>query len=76
MRLDIFRRAENDGKYSYLAVPEGKYIPHEAENADWEAAARSVDVDDNQHALSQYHIEEPLEQISAKGYAITSVNKS
>jgi hypothetical protein len=76
MRLDIFQRPETDGQYSYLAVPEGKYIPHEAENVDWEAAARSVDVDDNQHALSQYHIDEPLEQIRAKGYAITSVKKS
>ncbi|MEG0885806.1 MAG: DUF6139 family protein, partial [Janthinobacterium sp.] len=29
MRVDIYRRAEHDGIFSYLAVPEGKLIPEE-----------------------------------------------
>ena len=47
MRLDIYRRAEHDGKFSYLAVPETRNIPEEATNTDWEVEARAVEVDDN-----------------------------
>src|SRR5690606_13038469 len=36
MRLDIYRRPEPEGRFSYLAVPEGKPIPQEAINTDWE----------------------------------------
>jgi hypothetical protein len=73
MRLDIYRRPEAGGHYSYLAVPEGKMIPDEATNIDWETAERSVDFDEEDDQLTQFAIEYPLEQISAKGYAITSV---
>lgn len=75
MRLDIYRRPEQGGRYSYLAVPEGKIIPDEATNVDWEAAERSMDFDTGADVLSQFAIEEPMEQISAKGYAITSTRK-
>jgi hypothetical protein len=73
MRLDIYRRPENGGYYSYLAVPEGKMLPEEVTNVDWETAERSVDVNDDDDQLTQFAIEYPFEQINAKGYAITSV---
>jgi hypothetical protein len=73
MRLDIFRRPESEGKFSYLAIPEGNNLPEEVTNIDWESTATGVDIEENQHELEQYAIHEPLEQISAKGYAITSV---
>ena len=73
MRVDIYRRPENGGRFTYLAVPEGKIIPDEATNIDWEAAERSVDLEDSADRLPQFLIDAPLEQISAKGYAITSV---
>jgi hypothetical protein len=73
MRVDIYCRDEAQGKHSYLAVPEGKPIPQEATGTDWHAEARQVEVDDDHDALPQYHIEQPLAQIGAKGYAITGV---
>jgi hypothetical protein len=73
MRLDIYRRPETGGYYSYLAVPEGKMLPEEVTNVDWETAERSIDVNDEDDQLTQFAIEYPFEQISAKGYAITSV---
>jgi hypothetical protein len=73
MRLDIYKRPENGGQYSYLAVPEGNRIPEEATNIEWETAVRSRDFDEKEDKLSEFLIEDPLEQITAKGYAITSV---
>ncbi len=73
MRVDIYRRPESGGQFSYLAVPEGQLIPDEAVSIDWEAAERSVDLEESVDRLPQFSIDDPVEQISAKGYAITSV---
>ena len=73
MRLNIFRRAENNGKFSYLAVPEGRVIPGEATNTDWEIEAQAVELDDDVDQLPNYAIEHLSEQIADKGYAMTSV---
>ena len=73
MRLDIYRRAESDGKLSYLAVPEARNIPEEATNTDWEIEVRAIEVDDNAEQLPDYDIENVSGQIDEKGYAITSV---
>ncbi len=74
MRVDIYRRAETPGAFSYLAVPEDKPIPQEAINTDWQPEARHVELDDDAEAMPTYHIDHPLQQISAKGYAITALN--
>lgn len=74
MRLDIYRRAENGGKYSYLAVPEDKNIPNEATNTDWEMEARAVEIADEADQLPDYEIEHLNEQIAEKGYAMTALH--
>jgi len=73
MRLDIYRRAEQDGKFSYLAVPEAKNIPEEATNTDWEIEARAYEVEDNADQIADFDIEHLSDQIAEKGYAMTSV---
>lgn len=73
MRLDIYQRAEHDGIFSYLAVPEGKPIPQEAINTDWQPASLALEVDEHASTLPTFHIERPLQQIGDKGYAITSL---
>lgn len=73
MRVNIYRRPESDGKFSYLAVPEGKLIPNEATNIDWETARNGVELDEGNNALTEFPIDDPLQQIHTKGYAITSV---
>jgi hypothetical protein len=73
MRLDIYRRPENDGSFSYLAVPEAKNIPEEATNTDWQIEARAVEVDDNADQLPDFDIRNLNGQIAEKGYAMTSV---
>ncbi|MBJ7313290.1 DUF6139 family protein [Rugamonas sp. CCM 8940] len=73
MRMDIYRRAEHDGVFSYLAVPEGKPIPAEAINTDWQRETSALEVDEQAAGLPTYHIDQPLEQIRSKGYAITAL---
>ncbi|MBB5608019.1 MULTISPECIES: DUF6139 family protein [unclassified Janthinobacterium] len=73
MRVDIYRRAEHDGIFSYLAVPEGKNIPEEVTNTDWQLEAQASEIEDEADALPGYHIEQPHQQIAAKGYAITGL---
>jgi len=73
MRLDIYQRAEHDGIFSYLAVPEGKPIPQEAINTDWIPTARALEVDDDAQTLPDFHIEALRQQMGTKGYAITSL---
>ncbi|OON63065.1 hypothetical protein B0920_06530 [Massilia sp. KIM] len=73
MRLDIYRRPESDGKYSYLAVPEAKNIPEEATNTDWQIEARAVEVEDDASELPDFDINNLSGQIAEKGYAMTSV---
>jgi len=74
MRLDIYRRPENEGRYSYLAVPETRNIPEEATNTDWQVEARAVEVDDNAEQLPEYEIDHLLAQIAEKGYAVTALH--
>ena len=57
MRLDIYRRPEHDGIFSYLAVPEGKPIPQEAINTDWEPEAKALEVDDDADTLPEFEAE-------------------
>lgn len=74
MRVDLYRRPESGGQYSYLLVLEGKPIPEEANNTEWEIAAEGIDVSDERQSLPEYAIEQPFRQIGDKGYAITSVH--
>lgn len=73
MRVDIYRRCESGQRYSYLAVPEGRLIPEEATNTDWETEARGLEGGARAEQLNKYAIARLEQQISEKGYAITSV---
>ena len=75
MRVDMYRRPEVDNKFSHLAVPEGKPIPQEAINVDWQAQQRGLDLDESAAQWADYGIEQPGSQIEKKGYAITSVQE-
>jgi hypothetical protein len=74
MRLDIYRRAETDGKFSYLAVPEERNIPNEAINTDWQMEARALEVEDEADSIPVYDIEHLAQQIAEKGYAVTALH--
>lgn len=73
MRVDIYRRPEQRGRFSYLAVPEGRTIPDEAINTDWQAELRGMEVGEDAELLADYGMPEAVPQLQEKGYAITSV---
>jgi hypothetical protein len=75
MRLDIFRRPDQGGQFSYLAIPEGRNIPEEATAVDWEKHVDGVDPGESADALADYAIEDPMEQITSKGYAISTTQQ-
>ena len=63
MKLDIYKRAESGGRFSYLAVPEGKVLPDEVTNIDWEDAERGIEFDESGNgdaSLDAYAIENPV----------------
>lgn len=74
MRVDIYRRPEAEGRFSHLAVPEGKPIPQEATNIDWARQQQGVEMDETQAHWDALGIPEPGRQLQ-KGYAITSVTE-
>jgi Family of unknown function (DUF6139) len=75
MRVDIYRRAEADDKFSHLAVPEGRPIPQEATNVDWESEQRGLELDESAPHWGDYGIPQPGHQLEKKGYAITALNE-
>lgn len=74
MKVDVYKRPDHGGRFSYLAVPEGRPIPEEATNTDWETAEHNIDLDENNEPVHGLSADDALQQISAKGYAISSVN--
>lgn len=73
MIVDIYRRPENLGYFSYLVVPAGEVIPNEAVNNDWEIEDKKFNLfaDD---MLEDLTISDLETQIIEKGYAISNVN--
>ena len=72
MRLDLYKRPEAGGRYSYLVVPQGKRIPEEANSIDWQLAGEGIEISDEQQTLKDFLIEQTFSQLDSKGYAITS----
>jgi hypothetical protein len=73
MRVDMFRRPEVSGQFSYLAVPQGRAIPEEAVNTDWEAMLQDVELAAGHAEAIGMEVDDAEQQIGDKGYAITSV---
>lgn len=71
MKIDLYRRPQSPGRYAYLAVPEGRPIPNEATNVDWETAGNNIDLDDSNESIDGLSARDALSQIDDKGYAIT-----
>lgn len=70
MIVDIYKKSEPKGMYSYLAVPNGKEIPQEVINTDWLNDNKNVELDNDLGEV--FHIKKMESQIEEKGYAISN----
>lgn len=73
MDVDVYARPEAGNKLSYLIVPAGEPVPHEAENIDWQQRRTAVHIDETAELIHPYEIHHAREQMAEKGYAITSL---
>jgi hypothetical protein len=71
MKVDVYKRPEPEGVFSYLAVPEGRPIPNEATNIDWVTEQQNIDLDETHEPVLGLSYEDAQQQISTKGYAIS-----
>ncbi len=74
MKIDLYRRPEVAGQFSYMVVPQGRPIPAEATNTDWQTVERALDLERNNQKHTGLGYEDATEQINQKGYAISSVD--
>jgi hypothetical protein len=73
MNVDVYARPEAGNKLSYLIVPAGEPVPHEAENIDWQLRKSGVHIDETAELVHPYEIHHARDQMNEKGYAITSL---
>lgn len=71
MKVDIYKRMESQNLISYLAVPQGKPLPQEVTNTEWQADELNIDLEEDTGPLFNLALDDALAQIGEKGYAIT-----
>lgn len=74
MKVDVYKRNEDNHLCSYLIVPHQQAIPQEVVNTDWLVHERNVDFDNRGGAHFTLEPEDAFRQIGEKGYAITHLN--
>ena len=73
MIVDLYRRAESGNKYSYLAVPAGKFLPEEVTGTDWLVHSRQWDTEQGA-SIPSLLADDVVRQIDEKRYAITHLS--
>ncbi|MGV8898060.1 MAG: DUF6139 family protein [Burkholderiaceae bacterium] len=71
MKVDIYQRMESQNRTSYLTVPQGKPLPQEVTNTDWQITEHNIDLENDTSPVFNLTLDDALAQIDAKGYAIT-----
>lgn len=71
MKVDVYKRPDSDGLFSYLLVPHEKPLPQEVANTDWLVHETDVNVERDGKPHFTLHAEDAFMQMGEKGYAIT-----
>ena len=74
MKVDVYKRPDTDGLFSYLVLPHQRAMPEEVTNTDWVIHERNVDFERDGKRHFTLHAEDAFLQIGEKGYAITHLN--
>jgi len=71
MKVDVYKRPDGEGLFSYLLIPHAKPLPGEVTNTDWQMHERDVDFERDGSRHFTLQPEDAFVQIGEKGYAIT-----
>ncbi|MFL9925948.1 DUF6139 family protein [Herbaspirillum lusitanum] len=73
MKVDVYKRPDTDGLYSYLVIPHEKPLPQEVTNTDWMMHEQDVNFEGNGNGRKHFTLEpdDAFRQIGEKGYAIS-----
>lgn len=75
MKVDVYKRPDSDGLFSYLVIPHEKALPDEVTNTDWQMHEHDVNFERDGKRHFTLQAEDAYKQISEKGYAITHLNE-
>ncbi|AKN66131.1 MULTISPECIES: DUF6139 family protein [Herbaspirillum] len=71
MKVDVYKRPDGAGLFSYLVIPHEKMLPDEVTNTDWQIHEQNVDFERDGKRHFTLQAEDAFMQIGEKGYAIT-----
>ncbi|MBO9535340.1 DUF6139 family protein [Herbaspirillum sp.] len=71
MKVDVYKRPDSDGLFSYLVIPHRHALPEEVTNTDWLVHEQDVDFERDGRRHFTLQPEDAFRQIGEKGYAIT-----
>ncbi|MAF03721.1 DUF6139 family protein [Herbaspirillum huttiense] len=75
MKVDVYKRPDGDGLFSYLVLPHEKPMPEEVTNTDWQLHEQNVDFERDGKRHFTLEPEDAFMQIGEKGYAITHLDQ-
>ncbi|NUU01732.1 hypothetical protein HNO84_08980 [Herbaspirillum robiniae] len=75
MKVDVYKRPDSDGLFSYLVIPHEKPLPQEVTNTDWQMHEQDVNFERDGKRHFTLQAEDAYKQIGEKGYAITHINE-
>ncbi|MCP1573081.1 hypothetical protein RB25_11065 [Herbaspirillum rubrisubalbicans] len=75
MKVDVYKRPDGDGLFSYLVLPHEEALPDEVTNTDWQIHEQNVDFERDGKRHFTLEAEDAFMQIGEKGYAITHLNE-
>lgn len=75
MKVDVYKRPDGEGLFSYLVLPHAKPLPEEVTNTDWQLHEQNVDFERDGKRHFTLEAEDAFMQIGEKGYAITHLDQ-
>ncbi|EIJ47898.1 hypothetical protein GWL_21390 [Herbaspirillum sp. GW103] len=75
MKVDVYKRPDGGGLFSYLVLPHEEALPPEVTNTDWQLHEQNVDFERDGKRHFTLEAEDAFMQIGEKGYAITHLNQ-
>jgi len=74
MKVDVYKRSEDNNLCSYLVVPTEQVLPQEVANTDWQVHELNVDFERDGATHYTLDPDDAFLQLGEKGYAISRLD--